>query len=55
MKETGLPNNTMNIYWGRTGSFNSNSQKLLLETSKKITLLLRSEEVGRLREKESSE
>ena len=43
-KETGFPNNTINIYWGKTVSFNSNRQKLLLETSKKITLLLRFEE-----------
>ena len=46
MKETGFPNNTINIYWGKRVSFNSNRQKLLLETSKKITLLLRFEGCG---------
>ena len=35
LKETDLPNNTINIYYGKRVSFNSNTQKLLLETSKK--------------------
>ena len=35
LKETDLPNNTINIYYGKRVSLNSNMQKLLLETSKK--------------------
>ena len=30
LKETSLPKNTINIYWGKPVSFNSNTQKLLL-------------------------
>ena len=29
LKETGLPNNSMNIYWGKPVSLNSNTKKLL--------------------------
>ena len=36
LKETDLLDNTINICCGKPVSFNSNTQKLVIETSKKI-------------------
>ena len=35
LRETGLPNHSINIYWRRPVSFNSSARRLLLETNKK--------------------